>query len=420
VNIKIWLDTEVNAGELPEADRNRILNEMTGAVEDLVLRDNKQQTHLLTREAQAQATASVVDGYAALITNLESEGAVNRELEQLPTDTELARRKALGLGLTAPELAVVIANVKNRFKRTLLALPLVEESWAESLLRPYFPAQMVATRNPLNHPLANAILATVLANEAVNRCGPLMLRDLAAEHRVDETEVVKAWARAWSALHLSPVFDALDADALKVPRDVSMAVDTRTRALMRAVIEGVLSLPAGADGMAELSTLFGQADQLRSLTPARSEADGHSGLPASFTAAWKAVETIESLATFLFAAVSVQRPGGMSLAQFLQVGMALRQQAGIDMLERGLKLPAQSKAQEQLRNYAMQALRRTQQRLLLQVIERAGQGGDPLAAVKQVTEARGLTGFAQPVELEQAMLDVWALSEGSSPDRLAA
>lgn len=420
VNIKIWLDTEVNAGELSEDDRNRVLNEMTGAVEDLVLRDNTLQTHLLTREAQAQATASSVDGYAALITNLESEGAVNRELEQLPGDTELQRRKALGLGLTAPELAVVIANVKNRFKRTLSALDLTRETWAESLLRPYFPAQLVATRNPLNHPLANAILATVLANEAVNRCGPLMLRDLAAEHRVEETEVVKAWARAWSALHLAPVFDALDADALKVPRDVSMAVDTRTRALLRAVIEGVLSLPAGTDGMAELSTLFGQADQLRSLTPARSEADGHSGLPASFTAAWKAVETIESLATFLFAAVSVQRPSGMSLAQFLQVGMELRQQAGIDTLERGLKLPAQSKSQEQLRNYAMQALRRTQQRLLLQVIERAGQGGDPLAAVTEVTRARGLTGFAQPVELEQAMLDVWALSEGSSPDRLAA
>ncbi len=420
VNIKIWLDTEVNAGELPEADRNRILNEMTGAVEDLVLRDNKQQTHLLTREAQAQATASVVDGYAALITNLELEGAVNRELEQLPSDTELQRRKALGLGLTAPELAVVIANVKNRFKRTLLAIDLTSESWAEPLLRPYFPAQLVATRNPLNHPLANAILATVLANEAVNRCGPLMLRDLAAEHRVEETEVVKAWARAWSALHLAPVFDALDADALKVPRDVSMMVDARTRALLRAVIEGVLSLPAGADGMAELSTLFGQADQLRSLTPARSEADGHTGLPASFIAAWKAVETIESLATFLFAAVSVQRPSGMSLAQFLQVGMLLRQQAGIDMLERGLKLPAQSKSQEQLRNYAMQALRRTQQRLLLQVIEQAGKGGDAQAAVKAVTEARGLTGFAQPTDLEQAMLDVWALSEGSNPDRLAA
>jgi glutamate dehydrogenase len=110
----------------------------------------------------------------------------------------------------------------------------------------------------------------------------------------------------------------------------------------------------------------------------------------------------------------------MSLAQFLQVGMALRQQAGIDTLERGLKLPAQTKSQEQLRNYAMQSLRRAQQRLLLQVIERAGKGGDALAAVGEVTREHGLTGYAQPLDLEQAMLDVWALSEGSSPERLAA
>jgi glutamate dehydrogenase len=40
--------------------------------------------------------------------------------------------------------------------------------------------------------------------------------------------------------------------------------------------------------------------------------------------------------------------------------------------------------------------------------------------VDEVTAARGLTGFAPPTELEQAMLDVWALSEGLSPERLAA
>jgi glutamate dehydrogenase len=419
VNVKIWLDTEVNAGQLPETDRNRILNEMTGEIERLVLRDNELQTHLLTREVQAQANSAVVDGYAALITNLESEGAVSRELEQLPSDAELQRRKTLGLGLTAPELAVVIANVKNRFKRTLSALDLTRESWADSLLRPYFPAQLVATRDPLDHPLANAILATVLANEAVNRCGPLMLRDLALEHRIDETEVVKAWAQAWASLHLAPVFDALDADALTVPRDVSVAADNRTRAMLRALIEGVLSLPAGSNGMSELSTLFAEADG-SAAQQFRSEADGHTGLPSGFAAAWKAVEIIESQASFLFAAVSVQRPNGMTLLQFLQVGTVLRQQVGIDTLERGLKLPAQSKSQEQLRNYALQSLRRAQQRLLLQVIEQAGASGDMEAAVKDVMAARGLTGFTQPADLEQAMLDVWALSEGLSPERLAA
>jgi glutamate dehydrogenase len=417
VNVKIWLDTEVNAGALPEVDRNRILNEMTGEIEDLVLRDNTLQTHLLVREVQAQIDPAVVEGYAALITSLEAEGAVSRELEQLPLDAELQRRKAAGGGLTAPELAVVIANVKNRFKRILAELPLTALPWAESVLRPYFPTQLVATRNPLAHPLANAILATVLANEAVNRCGPLMIRDLALEHRIDDAEVVKAWGQAWSALHLAPVFEALDADALNVPRDVSIALDARTRVLFRAVLEGVLSLPADAVGMEELTALFAQPDAVSHLVAAKSDVDAYASLPAGFVQAWKTVDTIESLATFLFAAVSVQRPGGMSLGQFLQVGMALRSATGIDTLERGLKIAPQSKAQEQLRNYAMQALRRTQQRLLTQVM---AQGGDPLTAVRDVAEARGLTGYAPAVDLEQAMLDVWTLSEGTSPDRLAA
>ncbi|MES2900257.1 MAG: NAD-glutamate dehydrogenase domain-containing protein, partial [Pseudomonadota bacterium] len=413
VNIKIWLDTEVNAGELPEADRNRILNEMTLEVEDLVLRDNKQQTHLLTREVQAQADASVVDGYAALITSLEAEGAVNRELEQLPSDAELARRKAAGIGLTGPELAVVIANVKNRFKRIMSTLPLTELPWAESVLKPYFPAQLVATRQALKHPLANTILATVLANEAVNRCGPLMIRDLATEHQVDESEVVKAWGQAWSALHLAPIFDALDADALNVPRAVSIKVDARTRVLFKAVVEGALSV-RGAGGMEELTRLFAQPDMLKQLMPSTSDADACASLPASFAQAWRAVDAIEAVATFLFAAVAVQRPAGMTLAQFLQVGMALRGQAGIDTLERGLKIAPHSKSQEQLRNYAMQALRRTQQRLLMQVLARTKAGGDTIAAVEVVTNSMGLSGYAPAADLEQAMLDVWALSEASN------
>jgi glutamate dehydrogenase len=418
VNVKIWLDTEVNAGELPEADRNRILNEMTSDIEHLVLRDNTLQTHLLVREVQAQADGSVVDAYAALITSLELEGALSRELEQLPTDAELQRRKAQGSGLTAPELAVVIANVKNRFKRLLSALPLTELAWAESVLKPYFPAQLVATRSALAHPLANAILATVLANESVNRCGPLMIRDIALEHAIDETDVVKAWGQAWSALHLAPIFGALDADAMNVARAVSVKVDQRTRVLFRAVLEGVLSVPAAqpADnaGMEELSRLFAQPEMLSQLMPAQAEADAHADLQAPFSQAWKSVDAIEAVATFLFAAVSVPRPDGMSLAQFLQVGMALRGQAGIDTLERGLKLEPHGKSQEQLRNYAMQALRRTQQRLLMQVMARSSGGTRALDAVDAVTETMGLSGYAAPTDLEQAMLDVWALSEATN------
>ncbi len=420
VNVKIWLDTEVNAGELSEADRNRILLDMTSDIENLVLRDNEQQTHLLVRELQAQADGAVVDSYAALITELNAEGALSRELEQLPTDAELARRKADGRGLTTPELAVVIANVKNRFKRILSALPLLEQRWAESVLEPYFPQALVATRSALDHPLANAILATVLANEVINRCGPLMVRELAIEHAVDEADVMCAWGQAWAALHLAPVFNSLDACALKVPRVVSIKVDARTRVLLKAVIEGVLSVPAdmqrGAGGMDELTRLFSNPDMVEQLMPANAdtESDAYPALAPSFVQAWKSVDAIEGVATFLFAAVSVHRPAGMTLAQFLQVGMALRAQAGIDTLERGLKIKPHSASQAQLRNYAQQALRRTQQRLLTQVLAHSGGGNNTSDAVELVTNTMGLSGYAPAHDLEQAMLDVWALSEAAT------
>jgi glutamate dehydrogenase len=425
VNCKMWLDVEVNAGQLSEADRNQLLNDMTQDVEYLVLRDNTQQTRLLVRELQAQAEHAVQDGYADLIADLEEEGALSRELEQLPTVAELARRKADGRGLTTPELAVVIANVKNRYKRILATLPLTDESWGEQVLRPYFPELLVATRKPLAHPLANAILATVLANEVVNRCGPLMIRELAAQQNVSETDVILAWGQAWAALDLAHTFDTLDADALNVPRAVSIRIDVRTRSLLKAVVEGVLAVPkeqlkSGA-GIAELTKLFTQSDTVQKLIgDARFEADEQQGLGASFVQAWKAVDAVEGVAAFVFAALSVKRPAGMDLPAFLQVGMALRAQAGIDTLEHGLKLPAVNKSQEALRSYAQQALRRTQQKLLSQVLGRTTGGHDGVEAVELVTNTLGLSGYAPASDLEQAMLDVWALSEAVNATELKA
>lgn len=419
VNVKIWLDVEVNAGKLSEEERNRELYAMTDDVERLVLRDNTQQTHLLVRELQAQADSAVQDGYAALIASLEEEGALSRDLEQLPTVAELARRKHDGRGLTTPELAVVIANVKNRYKRILATLPLTGESWAEPVLKPYFPSLLVATRSALDHPLANAILATVLANEVVNRCGPLMLRELASEYSVSESDVILAWGQAWVALNLAPVFDALDAEALAVPREVSIKVDAQTRALQKTMIAGVLSVPgeqADGAGLAELKQLFG-AESRRELFKAvgvTSEAALVPGLSPAFVQAWDAVDALDVVAGFLFPALSVQRPAAMDLAAFLQVGMALRNQAGIDTLERGLRLPAQSRAQEQLRSFAQQALGRTQQRLLALVLARAAQDVPASAAVTEVTAALGLPAYTAATELEQAMLDVWTLSEAAA------
>lgn len=427
VNAKIWLDVEVNAGKLSVEARNQLLNAMTHDIEALVLRDNTLQTHLLVREAQAQSEPHVQDGYAALIASLEQEGALSRAIEELPTVAELSQRQSEGRGLTTPELAVVIAHVKNRLKRILAAQPLVENNWARSLLTPYFPAELVATRDPLAHPLANAILATVCANEIVNRCGPLLVGDLARSYGVEEWQVVSAWAQAWAALNLAPIFNVLDAHALTIPRTVSMTVDARTRVLQKAVTEGVLSIPAeqnAANDIAELTRLFSQAETLAKLTPASSslpEGGNAASIAPEFVQASKAIDALESVAAFLFASLSVTRPNDMDLAQFLLVGMSLRREAGIDALERNLKLAPQNKSQEELRDYAQQALRRAQQRLLTLVLNQSsgsqsGSHDAVIVAIKQLTQNGNnpLTPLAQQQCLENAMRDVWALCDAAS------
>lgn len=414
VNVKIWLDTEVNAGTLSEADRNRILNDITDDIEALVLRDNSLQTHLLVREEQAQSDASVTQAYADLIAKLEGEGLISREFEQLPSETELARRKAEGRGLTAPELAVVMAHVKNRYKRLLAEQNLLEFGWAKVLLTPYFPAALVKTRDPLQHPLANAILATVLANESVNRCGPLMLVELANTHRIADTSVVIAWAQAWAALNLAPVFDALDAHALDVPCAVSKQVHQRSRALQKAMIGGVLSVPAdqlkGSTAIRELEALFAQADAAAKLLGAPIEARGN--LPAAFGSAWQSVNAIEGIADFLFGALTVSRPANLDFPSLLHVGLQLRKRTGIDTLERTLTTANAQAHQEGLRARGLHALRNAQQRMLSHVL---ASGANSNQALEQLL---GRIAAAERVEaelagLEASVLAAWALSDSA-------
>jgi glutamate dehydrogenase len=415
VNVKIWLDTEVNAGTLDATRRNTMLTEITDDIERLVLRDNTLQTHLLTRETQAQQDRTVQDAYAALITELDADGVLSRELEQLPSAAELARRQVLGQGLSAPELAVVIANVKNHFKALLAKSPLIDESWARTVLAPYFPPALVASRDPLAHPLANAILATVLANEVVNRCGPLQVGVLARQFRVGSTEVVCAWARAWSALNLAPLFATLDTHALTVPVAVSKDIDRRTRVLQQAVMAGVLSVPAeqrrAAGSMDELTRLFADAAAVHTLVGETdlALADQADSLPADFVAAVRSLDAIAGMADFLFAALSVPRPAGMSLTVFLQAGMQLRRQSGIDLLERALTQQAASPAQDGLRSHALQALRRAQQRLLTQVLPQlaADPSGVIAAAIAQLNLAR----VPADAGLESAVLQAWSLAD---------
>ncbi len=84
---------------------------MTEEVAELVLDDNRDQTLALTI-ARAPVAA---DGQRArpIPRPARGGGLLDRALEHLPTDKQIAERQSLGIGLCAPEFAVMIAYTKS-------------------------------------------------------------------------------------------------------------------------------------------------------------------------------------------------------------------------------------------------------------------------------------------------------------------
>ena len=98
---------------------------MTDEVAALVLRDNYFQTQALS--IGRYLAAGQIDEQARFMRFLEKNGRLDRAIEFLPTDDELAERKARGAGLTTPEQAVLLAYSKMWLSDELVSSDLPED-----------------------------------------------------------------------------------------------------------------------------------------------------------------------------------------------------------------------------------------------------------------------------------------------------
>jgi glutamate dehydrogenase len=192
VNIKILLDQAVTAGVLSVDDRNKQLAVMTDEVGELVLRDNYEQNLILV-QARYQ-DAEMLRVHKRLINHLEDEGLLNRAIEYLPTDAQLDSLHAQGMGLTSPELSVLMAYVKIDLSKDLAADEIVNEKWCREVLQNYFPSDLRIKYADLmdTHPLRKEIISTVLTNDVVNRGGITFTWRAAEESGAGTSEILRA------------------------------------------------------------------------------------------------------------------------------------------------------------------------------------------------------------------------------------
>ncbi|NJN46560.1 MAG: NAD-glutamate dehydrogenase, partial [Candidatus Competibacteraceae bacterium] len=171
VNIKILLNHVVSNGDMTEKQRNQLLAEMTDEVADLVLRQNYLQPQAISM-TYSRAAESLGD-HVRVMRSLEKAGKLNRTLEFLPNDEELAEREAAQQGLTPPELAVLLAYGKIALHEELLTSDVPEDSHLQKDLFMYFPEPLRQrfVQGMQEHPLRREIIATYITNSMLNRMG---------------------------------------------------------------------------------------------------------------------------------------------------------------------------------------------------------------------------------------------------------
>jgi glutamate dehydrogenase len=233
VNIKILLDKVMESGDMTVKQRNELLESMTEEVGALVLADNYQQNVAL---ASAERVAlGLVHVHESWIRRLEKQGLLDREIEFLPSSKEFTERRAAHRGLTAPELAVLLAYTKIVLAADLLDSDLPDDPFLRGDLFSYFPTKMRQTYRDqmLSHPLRREIVVTQVVNGLVNFAGITFFHRLSQETSASAEELVRAHYVCREIYGVNALMAAID----KLDNVVEATLQTDMRLNVRTLIE---------------------------------------------------------------------------------------------------------------------------------------------------------------------------------------
>ncbi|MHB8951163.1 MAG: NAD-glutamate dehydrogenase domain-containing protein, partial [Rhodoferax sp.] len=242
VNIKILLDRVVEAGDLTLKQRNDLLASMTDEVGHLVLSDNYYQTQAL--DIACHRPLYVLDGQQRLMQWLEGAGRLNRAIEFLPSDEEIALRRARKQGLSAPEGAVLLAYAKMSVFDDLIASNLPDDPYFSGALKAYFPKALSEKfRDAIaRHPLKREIISTYITNTMVNRTGATFVNFLAAEAAATAADVVRAYTLAREIFDLETLWDQIDALDYQVSTSLQLDLLSKLTAIAQRASRWMLRL----------------------------------------------------------------------------------------------------------------------------------------------------------------------------------
>ena len=240
VNLKILFAPLMQSGKLTRPARNRLLARMTDEVGELVLRNNYLQS-LAISGLQARAVERIFE-LGHVIRALERAGTLDPTLEALPSADEIVERHRNGLGLTRPELAMLLSYSKIWLSGKLIESDVAEDPFLGSELTRYFP-RPVQRRYPraiLRHQLRREIIVMATTNSLVNRMGPVFAIRTQEDTGADIGSIARAFAIAREITGMRELWADIEALDDRVPTSLQYDMAHQTTRLLRPLTYWVL------------------------------------------------------------------------------------------------------------------------------------------------------------------------------------
>jgi glutamate dehydrogenase len=396
VNIKILLNAVVANGDLTVKQRNKLLAAMTDEVGEIVLRNNYAQNVAL---ANGVATApGLLLAHQRLIRQLEADGRLDRKLEFLPDDEEIAERRHGGLGLTQPELAVLLAYSKLTITEQLIETALPDDAYVQQLLQYYFPAPL-RERFPegvAGHALRREIINTMLVNDTVNVGGSSFVHRMQEESGASTEEIVRAHTAARAIFRLNEIWDTAEGLDNQVDAQVLTRIRLHSRRMVERGARWLLNNRPQPLQLAETIEFFsGRLGQVWQALPKLlrgQDLQWHTAVHDELVAGGVPGELAQQVAGFSAAfpaldVVAVAERTDRDLLDVARVYYHLADQLGISRLQdRISELPRADRWQSMARTAIREDLYAAHQLITADVLSSGGPGDDPERRVTVWTE----------------------------------
>jgi glutamate dehydrogenase len=176
-----------------------------------------------------------LDESARLITDLERTGLLDRDLEYLPDEAEIDERRQKKQGLTRPEIAVILSYAKIDLYNGLAASGSTLEDFLTTDPQRYFPPVLRRRYQDLipGHRLSREILATLIANNIVNRMGPAFVQRVQHDTGAGDVTIARAYVVAREVTQASEIWRAIEALDNEVPATVQQSMMFEVSRILR-------------------------------------------------------------------------------------------------------------------------------------------------------------------------------------------